>query len=191
MDEISIMFTIKSWYVLLPLSIGVLIGFIFWINKRKKPVNIMHYVTLISFVIYLLCVMHLVFFPIDVNIGRYANQTPWYKSINAIPILTIDIKTFLLNILMMLPLGVYIPLLIKNMASIKKAATLGLMFSLSFELIQLLIRVTLGSGRSSDINDIIANTAGTVIGFMIINKLYKVPLFKKIFQHLELRIMEV
>jgi len=66
-----------------------------------------------------------------------------------------------------------------------------LMFSLSFELIQLLIRVTLGSGRSSDINDIIANTAGTVIGFMIINKLYKISLFKKIFQHLELQIMEV
>lgn len=65
------------------------------------------------------------------------------------------------------------------------------MFSLSFELIQLLIRVTLGSGRSSDINDIIANTAGTVIGFMIINKLYKISLFKKIFQHLELQIMEV
>ncbi|KAF0815968.1 putative membrane protein [Bacillus sp. ZZV12-4809] len=191
MDEISIMFTIKSWYVLLPLFIGVLIGFIFWINKRKKTVSIMHYVTLVSFVIYLLCVIHLVFFPIGVNLGRYANQTPWYKSINAIPIVTIDIKTFLLNILMMLPLGVYIPLLIKNMAGIKKAATLGLMFSLSFELIQLLIRVTLGSGRSSDINDIIANTAGTVIGFMIINKLYKISLFKKIFQHLELQIMEV
>ncbi len=34
MDEISIMFTTESWYVLLPLFIGVLIGFIFWINKR-------------------------------------------------------------------------------------------------------------------------------------------------------------
>lgn len=186
MDKISIMFTIESWYVLLPLFIGVLIGLIFWINKQQKKFNILHYVTLVSFVIYLLCVIHLVFFPIDVNIGRYANQTPWYKSINAIPILTIDIKTFLLNIIMMFPLGVYIPFLIKNMASIKKVTTLGLMFGLSFELIQLLIRVTLGSGRSSDINDIIANTAGAVIGFMIINKLYKIDLFKKIFWHFEL-----
>ncbi|MFD2881804.1 VanZ family protein [Paenibacillus rhizoplanae] len=43
--------------------------------------------------------------------------------------------------------------------------------SLSIEVIQMVIGITLGSSRSTDINDIIANTLGGVLGFLIMNKL--------------------
>ena len=185
-ESMSIMFTIQSWYVLVPVFILGLFWLISWAKRKQRKINLLQFVVLISFEIYLLCVIHLVIFPIDVNIGRYANQTPWYKAINFIPILTIDVKTFLLNIIMLIPFGMYIPFLNKTMVSVKKAAKFGFMLSLSFEFVQLLVRVTLGSGRSTDINDLLANTAGAVTGFLIVRKLFKVKLFKNIFQRFQL-----
>ncbi|WP_405083004.1 VanZ family protein [Paenibacillus chitinolyticus] len=115
----------------------------------------------------------MVFFPIDVNLGLYANQTPWYKTINFIPLLTLDIKTFVLNILMLVPLGIYLPLMNPKYGTFTKAAKLALVVSLSIELLQLIIRITLGNGRSTDINDILANTLGGALGFLLYSMLMR------------------
>ncbi|WP_309246349.1 VanZ family protein [Cytobacillus oceanisediminis] len=34
--------------------------------------------------------------------------------------------------------------------------------------------MTLGSGRSTDINDLLANTLGAVIGYLIVKRMFKV-----------------
>ncbi|WP_246310715.1 VanZ family protein [Paenibacillus xylanilyticus] len=60
------------------------------------------------------------------------------------------------------------PLLSPLVTSIREAARAGLILSLLIEMLQLLIRVTLGNGRSTDINDLIANTAGSLLGFLIL-----------------------
>ncbi|WP_235848507.1 hypothetical protein [Litchfieldia alkalitelluris] len=65
--------------VLVPVALLGLIWLISWTKRQERRINLAQYVVLISFGIYLLSVIHLVFFPIDVNIGQYANQTPWYK----------------------------------------------------------------------------------------------------------------
>jgi len=117
--------------------------------------------------------MHFVFFPIDVNIGIYANQTPWYQSIQWIPLLTADASSFLLNILLFMPLGFMLPFVKPWVHSIRTAAAAGLALSFLIEITQLLLRVTLGNGRSTDLNDLIANTAGSVIGFVILNMFSK------------------
>ncbi|WP_426254012.1 VanZ family protein [Paenibacillus pabuli] len=115
--------------------------------------------------------MHFVFFPIDVNIGIYANQTPWYKTIQFIPILTLDIPSFALNILLFLPLGFMLPLVKPSADTVGNAARIGLSCNFSIEMLQLITRVTLGNGRTSDINDLIANTAGSIIGYLIFHRL--------------------
>jgi glycopeptide antibiotics resistance protein len=141
---------------------------------RTKVFSVEQFALLLMFTIYSLAVLHLVFFPISVNIGRFANQIPWYKSINFIPVLTIDVKTFLLNILMMIPLGICLPLLRSVSSNTASVAKFILCASLSLEVMQMVIRVTLGSGRSTDINDIIANTLGGVFGFLIYKRLIQV-----------------
>ncbi|WP_102273441.1 VanZ family protein [Cytobacillus massiliigabonensis] len=183
--EESIMFTIDSAYILVPALIIFLL-YITYAALLRHKFSLGQAVLLTSFAIYFLCMIHLVFFPIEVNIGKYANLTPWYKSINFIPILTIDITTFLLNVIMMLPFGMYLPLLNKKYHSIKKAAYIGFLVSLTFEIIQLLIRVTLGNGRSTDINDLIANTLGAVVGFLLIKKLSHVQIVIRILHKISL-----
>ncbi|MEK4210806.1 MULTISPECIES: VanZ family protein [Paenibacillus] len=167
----SIQYTIESYYVLAPLFLIFLVTLLGLTKLKIKRFTALQYTLLVTFGFYLLAVFHLVLFPIDVNIGLYANQTPWYKHINFIPILTIDIKTFILNIIMLVPLGMYLPLLNRKYDNTKKAAKLVLILSLSIEVIQMVIGITLGSSRSTDINDIIANTLGGVLGFLIMNKL--------------------
>ena len=182
----SIMFTIESWYVLVPVMLLGLLGLMIWTKRQNRKVTAVQFAVLITFGIYLLCMINLVLFPIEVNIGRYANQTPWYKTINFIPVLTIDITTFLLNVIMLIPFGMYIPLLLKGEISVKRMAKLGFGLSLSFEVVQLMLRVVLGSGRSTDINDLLANTAGAIIGFIIVRGLFRLKLFGGIIERLRL-----
>ncbi|USB33120.1 VanZ family protein [Paenibacillus sp. YPG26] len=168
----DIRFTLQSGYVLIPLFVLALIALYGLYKYKRWRLTVPQLVLLITFSLYLMAVLHLVFFPIEVNIGRYANLTPWYSTVNYIPLLTLDIRTFVLNIVMFVPLGMYLPLLNSRMySSVARTAKLALFLSLSIELVQLLIRITLGSGRSTDINDLIANTLGGVLGCILLSKL--------------------
>lgn len=165
----SVQYTITSLSILGPLFFLVLIALVFYTRVYKIRYTARQYILVIAFIIYLFGVMHFVFFPIDINIGIYANQTPWYKTLQWIPLLTADVPSFALNILLFMPLGFMLPLLKPWAHSIRTAAMAGLTLSLLIEMLQLLIRVTLGNGRSTDINDLIANTAGSVLGYVTLN----------------------
>jgi len=182
------LFTIDSWYILLPAF--VLFILTLFLGTRKKTYRAAQYFLLITFAIYLLAMIHLVFFPIEYWMGEKKMTQPLWlmilNEINFIPVLTIDIPTFVLNVIMLVPFGVYLPLLISKVDSAKKAAKYGFFLSLSIEVIQLTIEITLGSGRIADINDIIANTIGAVVGFLIIKKLLKIKSFKFLLSKLSL-----
>lgn len=130
----SIMFTINSWYILMPIFILFLLTIVILPKFRNHKYTFLQYILLITFVIYLLCVIHLVLFPIDVNIGIYANRAPWYYSlVNIIPLITIDLKTFILNIIMLIPFGMYLPMINNKFNSVKKIAKFSFIISLSME----------------------------------------------------------
>lgn len=169
----SIQFTISSISVLGPLFILILLALVIHARVSTVRYTSKQYMLMLTFAIYMLGVLHFVFFPIDVNIGIYANQTPWYKNLQWVPLLTADAPSFLLNIVLFMPLGFLLPLLKPSVDSIRKAAAAGLMLSFSIEILQLVIRITLGNGRSTDINDLIANTAGSVLGFVILGLLIR------------------
>ncbi len=183
--ENSFMFTIDSWYILIPAFL-IFIIYMFFMTIKNKKYSWGQFLLVTSFAVYSLSMIHLVFFPIEINIGEYANLTPWYKSINFIPLLTIDAATFILNIIMLVPLGMYLPLLSSKFQSVKKAASMGLYISLSFEFTQLLMRIIFGNGRSTDINDLLANTLGAVIGFLLIRELSKKSFVNTILHKLRL-----
>lgn len=66
-----------------------------------------------------------------------------------------------LNVILFLPFGFFLPLLYKKFNRIGRAVLAGLLFSLLIETLQLF-----GRG-SSDINDLITNTVGTALGYLI------------------------
>lgn len=72
-----------------------------------------------------------------------------------------DYGNSLLNVLLFVPLGVFLPVFWKRYRSFFRTALFGLLFSLTIELLQLL---TL---RATDINDLITNTTGTILGWCL------------------------
>ena len=73
-----------------------------------------------------------------------------------------------LNILLFVPLGFFLPFLYKKYDSIGKIALVGILVSLSIEIAQMF-----GTG-ATDINDLITNTVGACLGFIIYKLLHKV-----------------
>ena len=83
-------------------------------------------------------------------------------NLNLIPILGIaaDLKNSLLNILLFIPLGIALPAMWNKYKTPKKTLCFGFGMSLAIELAQIL------TYRATDINDLITNTLGSLIGFL-------------------------
>ena len=83
--------------------------------------------------------------------------------------------SWVLNVVMFAPLGLLAPLLWPRMRSWRRMALLGLAASTVIELTQLVLWVTLGSHRTVDINDLIANTLGALLGLLVLRLLTSRP----------------
>ena len=66
-----------------------------------------------------------------------------------------------LNIILFIPMGFFVPAVWKNFRSFKTMFFMGLAVSLGIELLQIF------TFRLTDIDDLITNTAGTVLGYEI------------------------
>ena len=91
------------------------------------------------------------------------------EDINIIPLITLapqDWETSLLNILLLIPFGFGLPF-ITNL-HMKNIVAVGVLFSTVIELLQLMTGLLAGiTFRIADINDVIFNTAGVVIGYLL------------------------
>lgn len=94
---------------------------------------------------------------------------PAGNTMNLIPLITLtlaDLKTSLLNILLLIPFGFGLPF-ITNLR-MKKIVVTGVLFSIVIELLQLITGfMAKVSFRIADINDVIFNTAGVAIGYIL------------------------
>ena len=70
------------------------------------------------------------------------------------------------NIGLFVPLGMLLPLVSRRFQSLKRVLLLGLCASLMIETIQFVLRFV-GSPRAVDIDDVILNTLGAGVGFVI------------------------
>jgi glycopeptide antibiotics resistance protein len=70
------------------------------------------------------------------------------------------------NVLLFVPIGVFAPLLDRH-RSMMRTIGIGLCISVSIELLQLLETLLGLTGRITDIDDVLCNVAGTVVGWLI------------------------
>lgn len=91
------------------------------------------------------------------------------KAVNLIPFITLtaqDLTTSLLNILLLIPFGFGLPFITNY--RMKKIVVIGMLFSIVIEFMQLITgymaKITF---RIADINDVIFNTVGVAIGYIL------------------------
>ena len=69
--------------------------------------------------------------------------------------------SFLSNILIFVPIGLLLPLLFDKYKSLKNTTLFGMFFSICIEIVQIILP------RATDIDDVVLNTLGTVLGYGI------------------------
>lgn len=85
-------------------------------------------------------------------------------NVNWIPFVTMreELVFTVLNVLLFLPLGVFLPALWQKYRDWRSTAVFGFALSLGIELLQTFC------GRATDVNDLITNTAGCMLGFIAV-----------------------
>jgi glycopeptide antibiotics resistance protein len=176
-NEGTILTTINS---VIRLSTILLSGLI-WLGivmflRLKKQKDIIYLLFFTIFYVYLIKVLDITLFQFQTLIllkqfvpnlilqGQPAGQT-----MNLIPLITLtpeELRTSLLNILLLVPFGFGLPF-ITNLR-FKKIVVAGALFSLAIELLQLVTgfmgKITF---RIADINDVVFNTVGVAVGYIL------------------------
>ena len=171
------------------ISISLII-FIFQLVKRR--ISGLNFVYLLFFTIYISSLISVTIFPfpiqkflietmIEDQLGLKHNFIPFKIFYDAMSIgslsfgLAILLKQVVGNIILFLPMGFVLPIIFTNIQTIRKVILIGFLASLSIELLQALAGIWIGYNyRAADIDDLIFNVLGTVIGFLIWKLLYKV-----------------
>jgi len=120
-----------------------------------------------AFLAYASIVVAVTLLPIHPHPPGYWTGQPWWTVLHWVPG-EVDAPSFVLNVIMFIPFGVLVPLLWRSADSVRRLALLAALSSTGIELSQFLLGVTLGSRRTVDINDLIANTLGALIGLLIL-----------------------
>ncbi len=167
-----------SWYlnVLAVLLVGLIwigIAVFLWLRKNKSLVYLLFFTI---FYVYIITVLYYTLFRFQsLLLLKYftpnlmLNGIAAGKSLNLIPLVTLvlkDLKTSLLNILLMMPFGFGLPF-ITNLR-FKKIVIIGALFSFGIEFLQLATGlVAKMTFRIADINDVIFNTVGVAVGYIL------------------------
>lgn len=146
-----------SGYIFL---IPLILMYIFCLKKKKSRVTTSHIITLFVFSYYIIGVLTMT------GIGKLHPFSPRLVLIPSEDLIKVTIDT-ILNVILFMPLGFFLPLLYKEYKTIGKVTLAGFILSLSIELVQLF-----GRG-ATDINDLITNVIGTIIGYAIYKLFHK------------------
>jgi len=94
-------------------------------------------------------------------------------NLNMLPFLGFfdGLKSSLLNILLFVPLGIGLPVLWQKYSTLKNTLSFGFCLSLVIELLQML------TYRATDVNDLMTNTLGTFLGWLVADAAMKKLLF--------------
>jgi len=161
----------------LGLSILILFAWIIFVTVRRKQNNFLHVTVQASFFIYVFAVLQLTgYFILFKEVSSHGwwdkmnQRIETHDRVNLELFKTIDIyqtwgKQILGNFVMLLPLGIYLPLIYKRLRKTYNFFVVLLicfLVSVGIELLQLAT-----SYRSTDIDDVLLNTLGGGVGFLI------------------------
>lgn len=126
---------------------------------------------IILLIIYILLLTWIIIFKMQIDLDKI----PHYQRVNLIPFEEtamdngrIRLKEIIGNIIIFIPVGLFIGMIFKNKKFISKIWPI-FSLSLTYEITQFIFKI-----GSSDVTDLITNTLGGIIGLVIINTFYKI-----------------
>ena len=176
--------------VLIVIAISMLAWIFLWrifsMMKNTKGIKISFRaeITYFLFYIYIIGVLSLTVFPLPferfqkpntpgINVIPFADILKGFSEMFAAPQIFRDynFQNIVGNIILFIPLGIFLPLVAARYRSLWKATAFACACSVSIELTQLLLR-QLDIYRVVDINDVILNTSGAILGYTLFTLLH-------------------
>ena len=149
-------------------------------QRKKNVVNLNKEILLFLFIAYIGSVVAVTIVPATISGFNDSNAT----RLNIVPIIN-TVKEYNLslaepdgnatraaienitgNLMLFIPMGIFLPLLVKKIDSLKKLLITCLCCSFIIEMIQFFLR-SFGTFRTADIDDVILNTVSGLLGWLI------------------------
>ena len=117
--------------------------------------------------------VHCNFIPFRFLLNAYAqlnvvNQNGFNLTDYLLPTILNNVKNFIQNIIIFIPMGFFLPNLFTKITTVTKTFIMCFLISMGIELLQLFgMLSSLQYGRVLDVDDLLANSLGGVIGFAL------------------------
>ncbi|WP_191330493.1 VanZ family protein [Frigoribacterium sp. ACAM 257] len=170
----------SSWHVVVPalasvVPVTIVAVVLVELRSRRTGAGLGTILWRTSLVAYLGALVAVTFFPFVIDLDA-PPDSPWRPMMNLDPLSSLHLRSFWLNIVMTVPLGAYLTGRARagrgetprrRLRGIVQVGALALLASVSVELLQLALHLSIGGNRATDIDDVIANTAGAVAGALL------------------------
>lgn len=162
MDLTDILIRSMSGYIFI---VPVIVCYLVYLKKKDKPLSLIRTILLFVFSYYIIGILTMT------GIGKLHSFSPRLVLTPSEDLIKLTIDT-ILNVILFLPLGFFLPFMYKNYKNVGKIVLTGFLLSLSIEIVQMF-----GRG-ATDVNDLITNTLGTILGYLFYKILSKFILKK-------------
>jgi glycopeptide antibiotics resistance protein len=120
---------------------------------------------------YGMAVLGATFLPLHLYWGPGAGPPEMFRVILE-PLVTMRVGDFILNIVMTLPLAAVL-FVLAGVRDRRRVVLTGFLLSLTIELTQLILLLTVHGNRWADVNDLISNTFGAYLGCLLFDHLMR------------------
>ncbi|MGF7436868.1 VanZ family protein [Lentilactobacillus senioris] len=163
-DPMYILNPLLSIFILIPLFIILMISM-----YRRGRLNFYRFVELLLFMVYVYFLIDLTQFPVFMmkhsEIARIGYGHQYMKiNLNLTSVLSQGAFQVIGNLVMLLPLSIFVAYLFK-VNKFQQNLSVGLSTTFGIELIQLVLNYFYFGNRTFDINDLVLNTIGYIIGY--------------------------
>jgi glycopeptide antibiotics resistance protein len=157
--------------VVVPLAAAIFVTLL-WHLRRRDRLTVPRAAVAFVLCVYAAGVVANTVFPIFLDVPP--RSAPWHASLSMTPLAGYDVADAITNVLVFVPLGMLVPLLIGSMGWWRVlAVTAG--SSLTIEVSQLVTADLLGGGHVADVNDLVFNIVGGMLGLGLLMLASRLP----------------
>ncbi|MET8153624.1 VanZ family protein [Actinoplanes sp. NPDC049668] len=165
--------------ILLPL--GTVLMAVSWMVLRGRGLlTAGRFVALSAAGWYLVAVLGATMLPLWLAWGENAGEPELYRII-LVPLTTVRVDDFLLNIVMTLPLAAVLRLVF-DVRDKGRVVLVGFLLSAGIEVVQAILVLGLHGNRWADVNDLMSNTLGALLGYIALRRLLRFASFRRMIE---------
>lgn len=157
--------------VVVPIALAAFLV-MFWSLRRRDALSLPRSAVAAALCVYFAGIIGNTVFPIFLD--KPSRTTAWSDFLNFVPVAGYEPADAAMNVAVFVPVGVLVALVIAR-PSWTRVLTVVAVVSLTIEVTQYVTAHTLGGGHVADVNDLLSNAAGGVLGWGLLAQLQRIP----------------